>query len=196
MKEIDISDCKISNVDNGPFMFLRHLKKLDISHNKELGFSSLPNITWGLNQTSIRTFRADDINCLIGIGTQLTASHIENLRQTRLTEISFAQNRMELIGKGVFPHMPETLEKLSFALNRLTTGIYLFEFHTLRNLKEYNMTLFLKPPKDFASVLEKCSEKRDATISQRLSNGIDKMHGNGILSYWGAKYNSVFTSKV
>ncbi|XP_061169401.1 toll-like receptor 4 [Saccostrea echinata] len=57
--------------------------------------------------------------------------------------------------------MPTTLEKLSFAANRLTTGRYLFEFHTLYNLREYNMTLFLHQ-ENFASFSEKCDEKSDA----------------------------------
>ncbi|XP_056014234.1 toll-like receptor 4 [Ostrea edulis] len=196
LKEIDVSDCQISNAEKGPFIYLSHLEKLDISHNKELGFSSLPNITWGLNQTSIRTFRADDIHCLIGIGTQLTMSHIEHLRQTRLVEISFARNRMELIGKGVLPHMPETLEKLSFGLNRLTTGIYLFEFHTLRNLKEYNMTLLLKSQKYYASIFENCIEKRDSTISIGLLNEIDKRDGQGMLNYWKPNITWYFPPKL
>ncbi|XP_061169397.1 toll-like receptor 4 [Saccostrea echinata] len=180
LKRIDLSNCKISKVDEGPFTALRHLEYLDISHNKELGFASLPNVTNGLKETSIRTFRADAIRCLIGKGTELAVSHIANLRQTKLTEASFAHNRIELIGKGVLPNMPKTLERLSFALNRLTTGIYLFEFHTLHNLKEFNITFLLKPPKYFSFVFEKCNEKEDLnskiSLSARYSESYFKFH--------------------
>ncbi|XP_062588433.1 toll-like receptor 4 [Saccostrea cucullata] len=95
----------------------------------------------------------------------MTFSHIENLRYTKLVETSFAQNRMELIEKGVLKNMPSTLEKLSLALNRLTTGIYLFEFSFLRKLKEFNMTLLLKPITNFPEVFEECIEKKDFEIS-------------------------------
>ncbi|XP_048767520.2 toll-like receptor 4 [Ostrea edulis] len=183
LKEIDISNCRISDVDKGPFKSLRHLEILDISDNKELGFSSLPNITWGLNMTLIKKFRAEGIHCVIGIGTLLTTSHVENLSQTRLVEISFAHNRIEVIGNGVLSIMPDTLEKLSFALNRLTTGRYLFEFITLHNLTEFNMTLLLKPPKYTTDNFKPCYEKGDST-SQGLSNGVDERQGQGILNYW------------
>ncbi|XP_062602851.1 toll-like receptor 4 [Saccostrea cucullata] len=169
LKRIDLSNCKIFKVDEGPFIILRHLENLDISHNEELGFVSLPNVTYGLKETSIRTFRADAIRCLIGIGTELTVSHIANLRQTKLIELSFAHNRIELIGKGVFPNMPKSLERLSFALNRLTTGIYLFEFHTLHNLKELNMTFLLKQPKYFSFIFEKCNENKELKSQESMS---------------------------
>ncbi|XP_062607049.1 uncharacterized protein LOC134268820 [Saccostrea cucullata] len=71
---------------------------------------------------------------------------------------------MELIGSGVLPNMPPTLEKLSFALNRLTTGKYLFEFSSLRKLKEFNMTLLLRPTKHSQDLFERCYEKKDFTV--------------------------------
>jgi Leucine-rich repeat (LRR) protein len=196
LKEIDISNCKISHVDKGPFKSLRHLEKLDISHNKELGFSSLPNITWGLNHTSIKRFYADDIHCLIGIGTNLTTSHIQNLRQTRLVEISLARNRVELIGKGVLPNLPTTLEKLSFALNRLTTGVYLFEFHTLRNLKEFNMTFQLSSPKYFVSIFEQCNEKRESSISGGLANFIVAKSKQALMNHRKRTYTVYIPPKL
>ncbi|XP_056016928.1 toll-like receptor 4 [Ostrea edulis] len=46
LKHLDISSCKIKHIEEGAFGYLKNLETLHISYNKELGFASLPNITY------------------------------------------------------------------------------------------------------------------------------------------------------
>lgn len=66
---LDLSYCNIRDVDEGVFGGLINLQYLNISYNRELGFASLPNITFGLNQTQISLLNFSGINCETGVGT-------------------------------------------------------------------------------------------------------------------------------
>lgn len=86
---IDVSACNVSDIEKGAFGKLLKLEHLDVSHNRELGFASLPNITYNLKETSIKTLRANGINCLTGMGTMILKHHLENLKYTNISEIYF-----------------------------------------------------------------------------------------------------------
>lgn len=125
LEYIDLSYCNIRDVDKGVFGSLVNLRNLDISYNRNLGFASLPNITFGLNQTQISLLNFNGINCETGVGTVVKRNHLENIRKTNLTELHLASNRLELFESGVIYNLPKTLQKLGIAENKLTTGLYM-----------------------------------------------------------------------
>ena len=50
---LNLSKCQISTIDAGTFEPLSRLRNLNLSHNMELGFVTLRNVTYGLQNTSI-----------------------------------------------------------------------------------------------------------------------------------------------
>lgn len=125
---VDVSACDILDIEEGSFGELRYLEHLDVSHNKQLGFASLPNITHNLNNTSIRILRGNGINCLSGIGTKILKRHFENLKDTNLTEIYFEKNRLEQLEPGALQLLPNTIRMISFGENKLTQGRYIIDY--------------------------------------------------------------------
>ena len=161
LRFLDISHCKLRDVDKGMFGELYNLQYLNISYNRELGFASLPNITFNLNQTKIVSLDLNGINCATGIGTIIRRTHLRNIQMTSLKRLSLASNRLELFETGVMSNLPRTLQIFSTAENKLTAGAYLLEFPSLPELKVYNMSFQLHPPKYPESIVNQCEEKSD-----------------------------------
>lgn len=163
---IDVSACSVLDIEKGTFGKLRKLKHLDVSHNRELGFASLPNITHNLKDTSIKTLRANGINCLTGIGTMILKRHLENLKHTNISEIYFEKNRLEQLEPQALRLLPINLTLISFGENKLTTGRYLIDFSFLQNIRVYNMSLQLRPPPYPESIFDTCKEKSDVLAAK------------------------------
>lgn len=115
-----LSFCNIRDVDQGVFGKLINLRYLNISYNRELGFASLPNITFDLNKTKLLSLNLNGINCETGIGTIIKRFHLENIKTTNLTELSLASNRLELFERVVLHNLPKSLQMLSTAEDKLT----------------------------------------------------------------------------
>lgn len=162
---VDVSACDILDIEEGAFGNLHYLEHLDVSHNKQLGFASLPNITHNLNKTSIRILRCNGINCLSGIGTKILKRHFENLKQTNISEIYFEKNRLEQLEPGALRLLPKTITTISFGANKLTQGRYLIDFFFLQNIRVMNMSVQLRPPPYPESIFERCTEKQDVLQS-------------------------------
>nr|XP_022291463.1 toll-like receptor 6 [Crassostrea virginica] len=164
LRFLDISHCKLRDVDKGVFGELYNLQYLNISFNRELGFASLPNITYNLNQTKIASLDLNGINCATGIGTIIKRHHLRNIQMTSLKKLSLASNRLELLETGVISAWPKTLQILTLAENKLTAGAYALEVHSLSNLTVLNMSYQLHPPKYPLSAYDICSEKVEMEI--------------------------------
>lgn len=158
---IDVSACSVSDIEKGAFGKLLKLEHLDVSHNRELGFESLPNITYNLKETSIKTLRANGINCLTGMGTMILKHHLENLKYTNISEIYFERNRLEQLEPQAIKLLPNNITLISFGENKLTTGRYLIDFISLKNIRVYNMSVQLRPPPYLESIFDSCKEKPD-----------------------------------
>lgn len=162
LEYIDLSYCNIRDVDQGVFGELVNLRYLNISYNRELGFASLPNITFDLNRTSILSLNFNGINCETGVGTVIKRNHLENIRKTNLTELSLASNRLELFESGVIYKLPTTLQILGVAENKLTTGLYMLELSSMLELKVINASFQFHHPKLYLiPILRQCQEKVD-----------------------------------
>ena len=146
-----------------------------------MGFASLPNITFNLNQTKIESLDLNGINCATGIGTIIKRHHVKNIQMTSLKKLSLASNRLELFEPGVISVLPKTLQTLSLAENKLTSGAYIVEFYFLSSLTILNMSYQLHPPKFPQSILDLCFEKKEKDIIS------DNFQRN--LSYRGFNFN-------
>ncbi|XP_048771227.2 toll-like receptor 4 [Ostrea edulis] len=169
LKHLDISSCKIQHIEEGAFGFLTKLETLHISYNKELGFASLPNITYNMTHTSIKRLYLHNINCLTGIGKELLTHHVVNLKETHLQELVLSRNRLELLERGLIGCLPGTLQKLSLAENKLLLGPYLMDFVNFHSLKIFNMSLRFEPPVYETAVFEVCSENEDDINAQNTT---------------------------
>ena len=168
LRFLDISHCRLHDVDKGVFGGLYNLQYLNISYNRELGFASLPNVTFNLNQTKIASLNLNGINCATGIGTIIRRHHLKNIQMTSLKKLSLASNRLELFETGVISNLPRTLQIFSTAENKLTAGAYLLEFPSMPEMKVYNMSFQLHPPKYPDSILNQCEEKLDENVKSHV----------------------------
>jgi Leucine-rich repeat (LRR) protein len=161
LRILDVSACMIKYVDKGAFGNHKHLEELYLSHNKELGFESLPNITFNLTNTKIQKLHLDYIRCFMGPATCLRQDHLKNLSATALKELSLSGNRLEWMQKGVLQGLPKSLRKLSLASNRLSLGMYSFEYRLLGEMTELNVSYQVNPPSLIQKLFQNCYENPD-----------------------------------
>ncbi|XP_062591487.1 toll-like receptor 4 [Saccostrea cucullata] len=161
LEVLDISYCNVKDIDKGAFSNMLELQHLNISYNRQLGFASLPNVTYNLNKTRIKSLNINGINCGAGVGTEIKCHHLLSLKDTNLTELNVASNRLENFARGVLRNLPKPLRILSVAENKLTTGQYYLEFSTLENLRVYNVSFQKYPPRDFDGIGNDCREKTE-----------------------------------
>ncbi|KAK3104074.1 hypothetical protein FSP39_024221 [Pinctada imbricata] len=138
---LDISDCRLKNLDRGTFSYLTSLRDLNISKNEELSFSIMRNLTSDLKFTKIEKLRINKIHCTFGIGTKLRRDDIIELQNTSLNELHIDSNRLEDVETGVLMLMPKGLRRISIVENRLTFGWYALESAYLKNLTYFDMSL-------------------------------------------------------
>ncbi|XP_061196379.1 toll-like receptor 4 [Saccostrea echinata] len=172
LKVLDLSSCMIKYIDNGSFSMLQNLTELYLSYNHELGFEPLQNITFNLKNTKIETLHLDNIRCFMGPGTTLCREHLGELSQTSLKELNLAGNRLEWMEMGVLNGLPKSLEKLSLAYNKLSTGMYAFEYRLLTSLKELDLSHQLNPPSIVSKIFQSCNENQDkhSCSTEHVSN--------------------------
>ena len=91
LRFLDLSHCDIRDVDEAVFRGLNALRCLNISYNRELGFASLPNITYGLDKTKSLSLNLNAINCATGMGTILKIRHLRNIRNKYNRIVSYKQ---------------------------------------------------------------------------------------------------------
>jgi hypothetical protein len=83
-----------------------------------------------------------------------------------------------LFEPGVITYLPKTIEVFSMAENKLTSGLYMLEVVSMKNLRVLNASLQLHPPKYPYSVFDRCHDKDenqyhtavDGSISHALEN--------------------------
>lgn len=109
LKFLDLSYCNTQDVDKGVFGELINLQYLNHSYNRELGFASLPDIAFALNQTKILSLFIDAMDCATGTGTYIKKHHLEGNRTTHLRKMSLAKNRLKLFERGVIYILPKNL---------------------------------------------------------------------------------------
>jgi hypothetical protein len=176
LRILDVSACMIKYVDKGAFGNHKHLEELYLSRNIELGFESLPNITFNLTNTKIQKLHLNYIRCFMGPSTCLHRKHLMDLSGTALQELSFAGNRLEWMERGVLQGLPKSLQNLSLARNRLTPGMYIFEYRLLREMIELNISNQGNPPSLIQKLFQNCNENADVSSCSSSTKEWDSVH--------------------
>ncbi|XP_071116220.1 toll-like receptor 4 [Haliotis cracherodii] len=138
LRFLDISKCKITDIDVGSFCPLTHLDTLDISENEYLGFAKLGESLYGLKCSCLRVLKINRIMLWYDIGVQLTAHQMRYLTCMHLKEIYADLNRIEVVEEKAYQQF-SSVEVVSLNGNRLASGAYLFATNLLVNLR----TLFV-----------------------------------------------------
>ena len=174
---VDLSACNMKYIERGSFSMLPNLTYLSLSFNKELGFQGLENATNGLQFTRIESLHMENIRCFAGPATELCRSHLSALSKTSLKELNLAGNRLNWMETGVLKNLPKSLERMSLAENRLSLGVYAFEYRLLYNLRDLNYSLQLYPASIVKKLTENCLENPDlyrCSNTTSTHNSLDK----------------------
>ncbi|XP_062603018.1 toll-like receptor 4 [Saccostrea cucullata] len=139
LRTLDMTHCGIKSLQENAFSGLSDLKELDLSYNKEFTFRNLKNLTFDLQFTSINILKIKQIHCIFGMGTKVTWDDVWYIQNTSLTELYLDSNKIELLEANV-TWIFRRLKVLSIADNRLTQGIYVFQFSAMRNLIWLNVS--------------------------------------------------------
>ena len=134
LENLDISQCKITNIEAGTFKVLPKLKRLDLSVNRQLGFEPLNNVSYGLQFTKIDFLNYSKNQNTFGLGHILTKQDVCYIRNTTLREVALDQLKLELFETNVAILMPDTLEILHVSDNQFTFGLYLLQMACVKNL--------------------------------------------------------------
>ena len=133
---LDISACKLKEIQRGFLRNFSNLEYLDISYNWELSLEVLPNVTFDLQFTNIKVLKLDAIQCRYGKGLTLKRIYSQYLTNTTsLEEVSLSSNRIETIERFVISSMPDSIQRITAANNRLIFSWAMLEISYLKNLK-------------------------------------------------------------
>ena len=107
------------------FQQLTHLRFLDLSHNENLTFKSLSNITEGLNFTNIAILKLNKVHKTYGPCTILTEENLKGFKRLKLKEIYLESNRIATLEPESVNNIPLTLESMSLKDNLLLADHYI-----------------------------------------------------------------------
>ena len=134
LKHLDISDCDLSVIEAEAFSPLYQLNFVDMSGNKDLGYSALPSVFFGLSNTTAETLKYSNM-FQRRLGTELKVSHLQHFNETKLKNVYIDDNALETCEVEVLNYFPKTIEYISAQSNRLIAGHWLFYLKTLTNLE-------------------------------------------------------------
>ncbi|XP_046551176.1 LOW QUALITY PROTEIN: toll-like receptor 4 [Haliotis rubra] len=125
LRNLDISKCKISDIDVGSFLPLRNIDTLDMSENDNLGFKTFGDSMFGLVNSTLRVLRLNKITSSYAIGVQIRRTHVRFFTKIHVKEIYLDCNRIEKIEDTVLNVLP-SVEVISLKNNHLQLGAYSF----------------------------------------------------------------------
>ncbi|XP_052793760.1 toll-like receptor 4 [Mya arenaria] len=137
VKSLNISGCSVRNICAGAFIKLLQLQTLDLSFNRQLGFTPLSNVSYGLQFTNIKVLNYSHVYTTFGTGTKLYKKDICYLRNTTLKEMVLDNNRIELIETNAAILVPRSLETSYLRQNKLTFGPYILQMGCLEGVKNF-----------------------------------------------------------
>lgn len=140
LEVIDVSSCDLRSFAAGALTSQTNMTVLDISYNEELTFDSFANITYDLQFSNIKVFKANKIHCSFGIGSMIKVRDIMHFRNTSLEEVYLDDNRLALVEKHVLTYLPTSLRIVSIAKNRMVIGPYLLDIITLSGVETFDMS--------------------------------------------------------
>ncbi|XP_076082951.1 toll-like receptor 4 [Mytilus galloprovincialis] len=131
LRYLDVSNNTLNSIWKGTFAHMQNLQFLDISYNARLGFRGLRNVTTDLSKTSIEIFKFKKLVPTFSMNQMLMREHLLPLRKTKLKEMYFDSNRIQLLQVGLISLLPKTIDTISISDNPLSYGEYVLEFRQL-----------------------------------------------------------------
>ncbi|KAL4231233.1 hypothetical protein ACF0H5_008815 [Mactra antiquata] len=135
---MDISNCSLVKVEENSFCELKSLSEIDLSHNTDLGFKSLRNITAGLQSQKLRLLNLNNIHTRIGDCTRLRVDDMQNMKNMSVETISLDFNRLAYIEENAVHYIPQNITQLSLSNNMLLPANYvreIFQQNILKSIK-------------------------------------------------------------
>lgn len=157
IRELDISNCSITNIYAGAFQRLSKLERLDLSLNLQLGFKMARNVTYSLQFTNIKFANFSKVYTTFGIGSRITLRDVCYLWNTTLNEIDLSSNRLVLFETNALMLLPKSLKIVHIEDNRFTFTPYILQLGCMSNVSEFygnrqnsahNPFLFFREPDD------------------------------------------------
>ncbi|XP_048757179.2 toll-like receptor 4 [Ostrea edulis] len=184
LTHLDLSLCDITNIEIGSLASQTHLQYLDMSYNSRLGFRGFGNISYDLQNSTIKVLRLVKIHCTFGLGTILLRNHTKYLNKTSLEELYLDSNRLEMIETGLITYnLPKSLKHLSVGDNKMDNGMYVLETGSLHNLQTLNVSFQTHSHNDYfdgcSDYTESCHNRPELTASTQ--NIAKVMESDGML---------------
>ena len=139
LRHLDISYCNLTAIGLETLTPTRQLDSVDVSGNKELGYTALPNISFGLRYTNASTLKYSSMFPSY-LGTKLEIGHLKYLNETKLKRIHFDDNALETPDNDALSYFPKSITYLSLQSNKLMTDPYMLRLKTLSNLEELDLS--------------------------------------------------------
>ena len=134
VKYLNLSNCRISTIEADAFGDLSHLVHLNLSYNMELGFVTLRNVSYGLQNTQIEVLDYSKVYKTFGTTNLLRRCDIWYLNNTRLKELRLNSNRMSGIEVDGLHLFPRSLEVFWAEDNDWAYGPYILQSGCISNL--------------------------------------------------------------
>lgn len=142
ISNITLSNCDIKMIEAKSFEQLTKLLYLDLSHNEELTFNSMLNISAGLNSTQISTLKLNKVYRTLGSCVTITPENLKGFTKLSLKVIYLESNRIATLDRKAVKHIPTSLETISLRDNIIMLDNYIAEFfqHNFTNLQKFIMS--------------------------------------------------------
>ncbi|KAK3103128.1 hypothetical protein FSP39_016715 [Pinctada imbricata] len=179
LENLTITQCGINQIYKDSISKFINLKHFDFSHNKQLSFAVLPNVTFDLNKTDIKNLLFNEIHCTHGLGTEIYLGDFQNIQNADLSLVSANNNRLELIDERIFSRLPFVwnIQYVSLSNNRLSAGKYIYRLVFLSSLKRIDVSYQDRRDDPDADDYNHCDDtinKRQHVQQMRLSENQPK----------------------
>ena len=166
ISEVDLSFCKIERIEARVFEPLKHLSYLDLSHNENLKFASMKNISDGLESTNITVLKLNQVHSIWEKCVEITKDHVEGFNKTNLKEIYLESNKISVIDKKAVAYIPRSLEVVSLKDNIIMLGVYIYEILQRVDLLDHLQKVDISDQNRNHFMLRWKRDKENETIQQ------------------------------
>ena len=140
IRTLNLSSCNITSIEAGTFSTLKELKYLNLSRNMALGFTTLRNVSYGLQFTKIDTLDYSKVYKTFGLSTELRRCDMWFLRNTTLREFYLNSNRISLVEPNALYLLPPSLKIVWVEDNLLSYGPFALQIGCMKNLQRLEMS--------------------------------------------------------
>ena len=157
---LDLTGCHITNIHAGAFQKLSHLHTLNLSDNRQLGFSMLNNISYSLQFTNITVFHYSRVYPVFGNGNTLHNRDVCYMYNTTIEELVMDENRLEIIETNAVILLSPQTRVLSFRNNIFTFSPYLLQLGCLSKVEVLDVAFQSKAKSPFKYLFEMGAEPK------------------------------------